>query len=319
MSVSSYPPPSIFRRVFFSPDEPRLRSGWRVLLHFLLLATSLLVFSLPVALLMLNETASSVLPDDVQVILAEGLTVGAFAFATWVARRWLDHRSLRSLGFQVGTQTLLDLLVGTAIPGLLMGAIYLFESAVGWLRFESWGWQAVSIGAVFRGLAVYLIVFILTAIGEELISRGYQLQNLADGISLPWALFVSAVLFAALHAANPGAGAASFVGILAAGYFLAYAWVRTGQLWLSIGLHLGWNFFEGVVFGFPVSGLGVYRLIEQHVTGPKLITGGDFGPEAGLVVLPALAFGAWLIRLYTAGRRADIARRPKSEDHIPSR
>ncbi len=304
MSASFPQPQSIFRRIFLSPDEPRLRSGWRVLLHFLLLAASLLVFSLPVALLMLNETASTVIPDDVQVVLAEGLTVGAFAFATWIARRWLDHRSLRSLGFQIDTHMLSDILVGTAIPGLLMGAIYAFESAVGWLRFEAWAWQAVSIGAVLRGLGVYFVVFILTAIGEELISRGYQLQNLAEGVSLPWALFLSAVLFAALHAANPGADAASFVGLLAAGYFLAYAWVRTGKLWLSIGLHFGWNFFEGVVLGFPVSGLGVFRLIEQHVTGPALITGGDFGPEAGLVVLPALALGALLIRVYTSDRPA---------------
>jgi membrane protease YdiL (CAAX protease family) len=304
MSASRPQPQSIFRRVFSSPDEPRLRSGWRVALHFLLLAVSLLVFTLPVALLMLNETASTVLPDDAQVVLVEALTVAAFAFATWVARRWLDHRSLRSLGFQIDGHMLSDIMVGTAIPGLLMGGIFAFESAVGWLRFEAWAWEAASIAAVLRGLGVYLVVFIFTAIGEELISRGYQLQNLAEGVSLPWALLISAVLFASLHAANPGADAASFAGLLAAAYFLAYAWVRTGKLWLSIGLHLGWNFFEGVVFGFPVSGLGVFRLIEQHVTGPALITGGEFGPEAGLVVLPALALGAVLIRVYTSDRRA---------------
>jgi membrane protease YdiL (CAAX protease family) len=304
MSASPAQPQSIVRRIFFSPDEPRLRSGWRVILHFLLLAISLLVFSLPVALLMLNEQASAVLPGDAQVVLAEALTVAAFALATWIARRWLDHRSLRSLGFQIDDHVLTDLLVGTAIPGLLMGGIYVFESAVGWLHFQAWAWQALSIAGVMRGLGVYFVVFILTAIGEEMISRGYQLQNLAEGVSLPWALFFSSVLFASLHAANPGADVTSFFGLLAAGYFLAYAWVRTGKLWLSIGLHLGWNFFEGVVFGFPVSGLGVFRLIDQHVTGPALVTGGDFGPEAGLVVLPALALGALLIRVYTSDRRA---------------
>ena len=60
-----------------------------------------------------------------------------------------------------------------------------------------------------------------------------------------------------------------------------------------MGLHTGWNFFEGTVFGFPVSGLGDFpRIIDQAVNGPARITGGLFGPEAGLVLLPALLLGA---------------------------
>ena len=85
-------------------------------------------------------------------------------------------------------------------------------------------------------------------------------------------------------------------------YFLLMAYLRTGQLWLSIGLHIGWNFFEGVVFGFPVSGLDIYRLIRHQIQGPEIWTGGAFGPEAGLIVLPALVIGAVLIYLYTRNR-----------------
>jgi CRISPR/Cas system-associated protein Csm6 len=71
---------------------------------------------------------------------------------------------------------------------------------------------------------------------------------------------------------------------------------------LSIGLHIGWNFFEGTVFGFQVSGSTFFRLIIQSVKGPELITGGDFGPEAGLIVLPAMLLGAGLIYAYTHNR-----------------
>jgi hypothetical protein len=89
------------------------------------------------------------------------------------------------------------------------------------------------------------------------------------------------------------------LGIFAAGLLLAFCYVRTGKLWLSIGLHVGWNFFEGVVFGFPTSGVTIYSLLHIHVTGPALWTGGAFGPEAGLIILPALAIGAGLVWLYT--------------------
>jgi hypothetical protein len=73
----------------------------------------------------------------------------------------------------------------------------------------------------------------------------------------------------------------------------------TKQLWLPIGLHIGWNFFEGVIFGFPVSGMNSYKLVLLRESGPKTWTGGEFGPEAGLLVLPALLLGVILMYLYS--------------------
>lgn len=304
MSTSPPQPRSKLRNILYSTDEPRLRSGWRLLAHLFLLAVSLAIFGLPGAFLILIWPMTALPSFQSQIVVAEIVTVAAFTFATWVARRRLDHRSFRSLGFAIDRYVLSDLLVGMAIPGLLMGGIYVFQGAVGWIQFEGWAWQSASAGVVLRGLGVYLFVFVLTGFEEELISRGYQLQNLAEGVGIARAVLLSSLLFAALHLANPGANATAFLGILAAGYFLAYGYLRTRRLWLPIGLHIGWNFFEGVVFGFPVSGLNVFRLIEHRVTGPPLITGGPFGPEAGLIILPALAFGAFLIRVYTADRRA---------------
>jgi membrane protease YdiL (CAAX protease family) len=87
--------------------------------------------------------------------------------------------------------------------------------------------------------------------------------------------------------------------LIGAGLFLAFGYLRTRQLWLPIGLHIGWNFFEGPVFGFAVSGTGSFTLIRQVPTGPDLLTGGAFGPEAGLIVIPALLLGGLLIYWYT--------------------
>jgi hypothetical protein len=91
--------------------------------------------------------------------------------------------------------------------------------------------------------------------------------------------------------------------LILAGVFLGYGYTSTRQLWLPIGLHTGWNFFEGTVFGFPVSGMADFpSLIHITVKGPILLTGGAFGPEAGLVILPALGLGALLVYLYTKRR-----------------
>jgi membrane protease YdiL (CAAX protease family) len=104
------------------------------------------------------------------------------------------------------------------------------------------------------------------------------------------------------HSFNPNLSWQAFLGLFLSGLFLAYGYLRTRQLWLPIGLHLGWNFFEGNVFGFPVSGQYFYQLIRQTVSGPDIITGGAFGPEGGLILLPALLLGTVGIFWYTRNR-----------------
>ena len=223
----------------------------------------------------------------------------AMTGSIYIARRWLDKRSFTSLGLKFDKKMWGDLLAGIGITFLMMGFIYLIMSTLGWITFEGFAWEFESASSVTLNLLGILAVFILVGWNEELLSRGYQLQNLADGINLVWGIIISSAVFGILHLGNPNATWISAAGIFLAGIFLAYGYIRTGQLWLSIGLHIGWNFFEGVIFGFPVSGLDVFRLTRISVNGPELITGGAFGPEAGLIVIPALVLGAGLIYFYT--------------------
>jgi membrane protease YdiL (CAAX protease family) len=149
-------------------------------------------------------------------------------------------------------------------------------------------------------------MFAVVGFAEETLSRGYHLQNLAEAIGLPRAWLLSSIIFSALHVFNPGFSLQAGIGLVLAGLFLATGWIRTGRLWLSIGLHLGWNFFEGTVFGFAVSGLDLFRLMRHRIEGPEWVTGGGFGPEAGAVVLPGLLLGSALVWLYTRRGRNTV-------------
>jgi membrane protease YdiL (CAAX protease family) len=284
---------SILARIFLSPEEPRLRAGWRLLIQTILLVGFGVVVS--IASGFLGSLSGSLLWSQIlNFIIITG--------SVYVARRWLDKRSFESLGLKLDKHTLLDILAGIGITFVQMGFIYILMLGLGWLTFEGFAWDFDPINVVISGVVTFFIAFIFVGWNEELLSRGYHLQTIASGLNLFWGVVISSAVFGLLHLGNPNATWVSAAGIFFAGVYLAYGYIRTRQLWLSIGLHIGWNFFEGVVFGFPVSGLDIYALTRIKVQGPELWTGGAFGPEAGLIVLPSLLLGAGLIYLYTLKR-----------------
>jgi len=294
---------SILAQAFLSPDERRLRAGWRLVVLSIVLLFLLTVISIGVFI------AAGLLGLDLNVLQPLSPidlvpTAVAMTAAVWIARLVLDRRSFGSLGFRLDRQAPLDVFVGFLIPGVMMGVIYAFEAGAGWLRFDGWAWETLPAGQVGLGLLAGLLAFTLVGYQEELLNRGYILQNIRDGMGLGWGVLLSSAIFAVMHLGNPNVTwYTTLLGLTLAGGFLAFGWLRTRQLWLSIGVHIGWNFFEGSVFGFPVSGIDLVGLIRQTPTGPAAITGGPFGPEAGFIILPAMAVGVCLIWLYTRGRQ----------------
>lgn len=297
----SEPSRSLPARIFLSPSEPRLRAGWRLLIQTILLVVlSILVgiFLFPLAFLGIDITGDMLWLQLFQIV--------AVTLSVFLARRLLDRRSIRSLGLEVDRRALLDLLAGFAITFLMMGSIFLFELGMGWLSFEGFAWQVDGTMLVLTEVLLALFTFVLVGWSEELLSRGYHLQTLASGLNLFWGVLLSSAVFGVLHLGNPNNEAKLMIaaGITLAGVFLAYGYLATRQLWLPIGLHIGWNFFEGVGFGFPVSGMQTYALTRVSITGPEMLTGGAFGPEAGLVLLPGLAVGTLLVFAYVKHLRA---------------
>ncbi len=300
MSQETTPAPKrgFIATVFLSSDEPRLRAGWRLFLQTLLLFVFGIVVSFAGLLFNGNGTTASIWGQILNLIAITG--------SIYVARRWLDKRSFESLGFKLNQQTLMDILAGIGITFVQMGFIYLVMLGLGWLTFTGFAWQFDSARVVITNVLTFFIVFVFVGWNEELLSRGYHLQTIASGFNLFWGVIISSAVFGLLHLSNPNATWVSAAGIFFAGIYLAFGYIRTKQLWLSIGLHIGWNFFEGVGFGFPVSGLDIYPLLRINVTGPELWTGGAFGPEAGLIVLPSLIVGGLLIYLYTQKRDVNL-------------
>lgn len=283
------------KNIFLSPDELRLKAGWRLAVHLgVWLVISLLLGIPAVFVLML-------IPESFDVVNVV-LNAVSFIGSVLLARRFIDRRSIKSLGLEINQQAVGDLLVGIGIAGLQIFAIYLIEMQAGWLVFEGFAWQDTGWLDFIGGMVWWGLLFLAVGFYEELFSRGYQLQNLEEGLNVLWAVVLSSGFFGLIHIINPGATWVSTLGVSVAGAFFAFAYLRTRQLWLPIGMHIGWNFFEGPVFGFSVSGMQTVQMVQHQVTGPEMWTGGGFGPEAGLMVIPGLLVGLVLVYVYTRGR-----------------
>jgi membrane protease YdiL (CAAX protease family) len=182
-------------------------------------------------------------------------------------------------------------------PGVLVGAgLFALVYAI------LWGLGAVSFGGLrgFAGVGRALATAIAAAVGEEIVFRGVVYRRFEERLGTTMALVVSAAVFGLVHAGNPGANWASTLAIaLESGVLLGLAFAATRSLWMPIGLHFGWNFTEGGIFGAAVSGGQNSGLINASLAGPPLITGGAFGPEASLaavaVSLSASIALAWYV------------------------
>lgn len=197
-------------------------------------------------------------------------------------KRSADELSLAGAAPRIG--------IGILLGSLLFVAVY----AILWILGA-----ATFLGAAdLSGVAAALATAIASAFGEEIVFRGVVFRLVEDRLGTTRAVMLSAGAFALIHAANPGATWFSTAAIaLEAGVLLALAYVATRSLWMPIGLHFGWNFTEGGVFGEAVSGGRYSGLVSAHLSGPAVITGGAFGPEASViavaVALCASAFLAW--------------------------
>jgi hypothetical protein len=134
----------------------------------------------------------------------------------------------------------------------------------------------------------WLGIFLLVGISEEIACRGIIFRLISDKWNVATGLVVSALLFGFLHIFNEGATVWSSLALaLNSGWLMAIAYAYHQTIWVPIGMHWGWNYIQGNIFGCSVSGqaTGLTPLITPSISGPDILTGGEFGPEASIITI----------------------------------
>jgi membrane protease YdiL (CAAX protease family) len=285
------------KKHFINQNENRLRMGWRILLFLIISVAIAKIFGFFLEMIggpPDNATISEAIKGMVVILIMTS--------SVWISRKYLDKKSLISLGLKLNKRSIIDLFFGFTLSGIMIATIYFSLLMLGYLSVENIGFNAGTFTSIITILASLFSIGFAVGWSEELVFRGYLLQNLTEGIGIKWAVILSSIFFGLVHMLNPNASVLAGILITIITFLLVAGWLRTGQLWVPMGLHAGWNFFMGPIFGLPVSGRSAESLVDNVIVGPEWITGGEFGPEGGIIVLPVILIGFIVLFFWTKTR-----------------
>ncbi len=301
--------------IFWNNKEKRIKASWRIIFQLMMMVP--LVAVPVVAVIRLAEYmlkkevihASPEIFDKVMDIVVGILVPFMVLMSVKLAGKYLDKRTLRNFGFSLGRAWWRQYMYGILLGGFLMTFVFLVEFIFG--KVEISGLLVVRAAGIHLLFASLYLIFKACSVSfyEELISRGYHLINLKEGLTgSSWltdkqaifgAMLITSSLFGLFHIFNDNATVLSTIGLIVIGFLFATAFVVTNQLGLPIGLHLSWNLFQGFVYGYPVSGdHEIASLIANSQLGDDdWFTGGLFGPEGGVIGILASLLGIVILVL----------------------
>lgn len=338
----------VVRNPFWNSEHRRVRALWRLMAQFLLMLVLVVsVFLFPPVFFMLSLGGAGM-----AVCILLFLSLPITLLSVWLSGKLLDRRPFADFGFHFSRRWWIDFAFGLVVGAVLVVGIFVIERAVGWIRYTSLvlsPWEPVT-HALVIGLPIFLFSLI-NAVQVQLVSRGYQMRNLAEGLNLPFigpraalllAYLGSSFIFLLPHSNYivqlyahllPRDGffneiALFTVNLLINSLFLGLGYLLTGELAIPIGLYTGWNFCKGLLFGqgtmlFGLLEMGqegsiVETFVKTYEVGPPLWTGGPYlGLDAGLLGLLAAVVGSLLTVLWVRWRHRRLGLQHRLAEYRP--
>lgn len=212
-------------------------------------------------------------------IMSFGMSIAALGIS-YLFRKYLDRLPTTTIGLS-GFNPFLEILKGASwaiVIQTLVLIILLLVNAVG-LATTNFDWTE-QLG--------FLLFFLFVSIFEEVVFRGYLTSLLADSLHFIPALIISSLLFGLVHVGNADFTWLGFSSIFLGGYLLGLLFLKYQNLYLPIGMHWLWNYYQGNILGFDVSGIDTPSFLQQNLMGPDWLTGGEFGLEGSALTIGLL-------------------------------
>lgn len=267
-----------------------LSKAWRLLIRLLGFSFTLLLLTVIFSFVQFqilempppfgDESGVTELEIKSMIFFWSALTLATLisVYLFWVK---IDKDSIRLIGLH-DKKGWPNFLYGTGLGIGMVSAGYVLMLILGVASFEAGNF-------VLSSFLAWLLFFLIQPFFEELLFRGYVLRLVQRYFSTWTAIIISSIAFGLVHAPNDNFSLIGLLSIALSGLLMGWLFVRTGSLWAPTGLHFSWNFFQGVVFGYPTSGINTYEILANQYGTPEWLSGGDFGFEGSILAVLLLA------------------------------
>lgn len=181
--------------------------------------------------------------------------------------------------------------------GLIFGIVSITAAFV-MILLTGNGYVASWTPQITNGHVLYLFVFIAVGFAEEILARGYIMSVLRQTKSTALVILISTVLFSLMHLINNVFSVVTLINIVLMGLLFAYMYMKSGSIWMPIGFHITWSYFQRCIYGFPVSGTNSQGVIHIQYTNDTILNGGALGPEGSLIVTAVIVLGFGFVKWY---------------------
>ena len=274
-------------------SAPRIKYGWlRAVLFFISFFIFIAVFDL-IGIAIVSSISeysfeeyisdTDLLMENKMMLLMMVSQLFGTLFTVWLFQKFVNRESFTSIGLEFSgykDDFVSGLLLGIGLIVLGFGTLYIFNFL-----------SVASIQFSLIDQLFYLSLFAVVSLNEEIAIRGYILQNLSSSFNKYIALVLSSLVFMIMHIGNPNMSAVPLFNLFLAGLLLGVYCIHKNNLWFPIGAHITWNYFQGPVLGFEVSGNDVDSIFIQSLDGSELITGGEFGFEGSIILTVFMIIG----------------------------
>lgn len=293
---------------FFKNKNSQLRSGWKILITY----TSFFIVTNLIALIVFAAYTMSLVfsaggeIDQLELtkLITENnilntsvmfIQVGIMILAVILFWKFFDKRPLKDLGLVNPLRNMKYLVNGLIFGAVSISIVFFILIIFGQIEMVN----SFSQPNITNWLIIDLIMFIFVGLSEELFSRGYCITVLGQSNNKWVMILVSSLIFSAMHLLNPNVSFVGLLNIFLVGILFAIMFLKSGNLWMPIGYHITWNYFQGNIFGFNVSGKDIHGLYSLKYTTENIINGGKFGPEGGIITSVLLVISIILVWKYS--------------------
>ena len=279
--------------MIFKNKYNEVRSGWKIFLVFLLAGALTLgaYFLLGIVMSIIFLAKGNI--DLLNNINIQGTAEYKFIFyisscmsnlliiiSSIIIWKLFEKKKISSMGITSIKKGYKELIVGLGLGAITMSIVAIGIVAIGDVKLV----KPINKPNISIYLLYGLIQFIFVGFGEEILSRGYIMSVLKQTRN-KWIILIGpALIFAALHLGNNGIDVLSFINLFLVGVLFAYMFMKSKNIWMPIGYHITWNYFQGYIWGFKVSGTSTNGLYQIENVTNNIINGGAFGPEGGIIV-----------------------------------